>query len=87
MSFPFHLYLIQKDQTMLMVHATTLVDGGTVPICRWKKGAAGKRDFKGDVMTVETVEMASVRFGGRFCVNCQALLRASLRLEVEQFFS
>jgi hypothetical protein len=74
------------NQNDVVVHATTFIEGGTEPICRWKKGAAGKQDFKGITMTVETVEMASVRFGGRFCVNCQALLRASLRLEVEQLF-
>ena len=74
------------DQFDVVVHATTSIEGGTEPICHWKKGAAGKRDFKGITMTVETVEMASIRFGGRFCVNCQALLRASLRLEVEQLF-
>ena len=38
------------------------------------------------IVTVETVEMASIRFGGRFCVNGQALLREALRLEVEQLF-
>ena len=70
----------------VVVHATTLVDGGTEPICRWKKGATGKRDFKGDIITVESVEQASTQFGGRFCVNCETLLRASLRLQVDRFY-
>ena len=75
------------NQDDIVVHATTSVDRGTEPICRWKKGATGKRNFKGNVMTVETVEQASSQFGGRFCFNCQALLRASLRLQVERFYS
>jgi len=70
----------------VVVHATTVVVGSTEPICRWKKGAAGKQDFKGDIITVASIEEASNQFGGRFCVNCEALLRASLRLQVEEFF-
>jgi hypothetical protein len=70
----------------VVVHATTLVEGGTEPICRWKKGAAGKRDFKSDIITVESVEQASNQFSGRFCVNCEVLLRASLRLQVDRFY-
>ena len=75
------------NQDNIVVHATTLVDGGTEPICRWKKGATGKHGFKGNIMTVETVEQASSQFGGRFCVNCQALLKASPRLQVGRFCS
>jgi hypothetical protein len=71
----------------ILVHATTLVKGGTEPICRWKKGAAGKRDFKGNIMTAETVEQASNQFGGRFCANCHALLKASLKLQVDLFYN
>jgi hypothetical protein len=71
----------------ILVHATTLVKGGTEPICRWKKGAAGKRDFKGNIMTAETVEQASNQFGGRFCANCHALLKASLKLQVDRFYN
>jgi hypothetical protein len=71
----------------IVVHATTLVDGGTEPICRWKKGSAGKRDFKGNIMTTETIERASNQFGGRFCTNCHALLKASLKVQVERFYN
>jgi hypothetical protein len=71
----------------IIVHATTLVNGGTEPICRWKKGSAGKRDFKGNIMTAETIEQASNQFGGRFCANCHALLKASLKLQVERFYN
>ena len=71
----------------IVVHATTLVKGGTEPICRWKKGAAGKRDFKGNIMTAETIEQASNQFGGRFCTNCHGLLRASLKLQVDHFYN
>ena len=70
----------------VVVHATALVNGGTEPICHWKKGAAGKQDFKSNTITVDSVEEASNQFSGRFCVNCQALVRASLRLDVERFY-
>jgi len=82
----------------VVVHATTVVEevpqsaphqgaGQCIePICRWKKGAAGKQDFKRDSITVESIEEASVQFGGRFCVNCEVLLKASLRLQVHQLF-
>jgi len=80
----------------VVVHATTVVEGRTSdtkelfrsvePICRWKKGAAGKQDFKRDSITVESIEEASNQFGGRFCVNCEVLLKASLRLQVDRLF-
>jgi hypothetical protein len=70
----------------VVVHATASVNGGTEPICRWKKGAAGKQDFKSNTITVDSVEQASNQFGGRFCVNCETLLRASLRVDVDQFY-
>jgi len=82
----------------VVVHATTVVEGVPQsvphqeavqciePICRWKKGAAGKQDFKRDSITVESIEEASIQFGGRFCVNCEVLLKASLRLQVHQLF-
>ena len=73
------------NQDNIVVHATTLVDGDTVLVCSWKKGATGKHGFKGNIMTVETVEQAPSQFGGRFCVICQALSRASLRLQVARF--
>jgi len=70
----------------VVVHATTLVEGGTEPICRGEKGAAGKQDFKRDSITVESIEKASNQFGGKFCVNCEVMLKASLRLQVDRFF-
>jgi hypothetical protein len=36
----------RKDE--VVVHATTVNEGGTEPICRWKKGSATKQDFKRD---------------------------------------
>ena len=81
----FSCCVANKDN--VVVHATTFVDGGTEPICRWKKGAAGKRDFKGNIMTGGTIERASNQFGGRFCANCEALLKASLKVQVERFYS
>ncbi len=68
----------------VVVHATALVNGGTEPICRWKKG--GKQDFKSNTITVDSVEQAFNQFGGKFCGNCETLLKASLRVEVHQFY-
>jgi len=70
----------------VVVHATTVVRGGTEPICRWKKGAAGRQDFRRDSVTTESVEEAASQLGGRFCINCERLLRASLKLQVEEFY-
>ena len=70
----------------VVVHATALVKGGAEPICRWKKGAAGKQDFKSNTITVDSVEQASNQFSGRFCFNCETLVRASLRVDVDQFY-
>ena len=70
----------------VVVHATTSVKGGIEPICHWKKGAAGKHDFRGNIITVDSIEQASNQFSGRFCINCEALLRASLKLQVDQFY-
>ena len=47
------------NQDDIVIHATTPVDGGTEPICRWKEGATGKCSFKGKVTTAETVGQAS----------------------------
>ena len=70
----------------VVVHATSVVQGATEPLCRWKKGAAGKH-FKGAVLTAATVEEAANQFSGKFCVNCKPLLKASLGLQVERFYS
>ena len=74
------------NQDDIVVHATTLVDGGMEPVCRGEKRAAGTHFFKGSVTTVETVEKAFSEFGGRFCADCQSLLRASLKVQVERFY-
>ena len=71
----------------LVVHATTMVNGGAEPICHWGKVATGKHDFEGEIITVETIEQASNQFSGRFCVSCEDLLRASLRLQVGRCYS
>jgi len=84
-----------SDSKEVLVHATTVIEGRTSdkelfrsvePICRWKEGAAGKQDFKRDCITVESIEEASNQFGGRFCINCEAWLKASLSIQVERLF-
>ena len=68
----------------VVVHATTSISGGTKPICHWKKGAAGKRDFRADTIAVESIEEAANQLSGRFCSNCEPLRKASLRVLVSQ---
>ena len=76
----------------MVVHATASSKDGMGPICRWRKGAgkgkraAGEWDCKGIIITVEDIEQAANQFGGRFCANCEPLLRASLRLQVRQLW-
>ena len=70
----------------VVVHATRTVANSLEPICRWKKGAAGRQDFKRDTMTVSTIEEASNQFSGTFCANCFPLVRASLALDVKRYF-
>ena len=71
----------------VLVHATTLANGATVPICRWKKGAVMEpRKFKGDTVTVDSIETASNQFGGKFCGNCRQLVKASLKLQIDELF-
>ena len=69
-----------------LVHATTVVDGGTEPLCSWKGGASFKQDFRRDSITARNIEEAANRFGGKFCTDCEGLLKASLRIQVDRFF-
>jgi hypothetical protein len=64
----------------VVVHATALVKGRTEP---W---ASICRNLKGDIITVRSIEQAAIQFKGRFCVDCKALLRASLRLQIASFY-
>jgi len=70
-------------QGAVLVHATIVDRGDTEPICRWKREAC---TFRGLIMTRDTVEQMSSQFGGKFCANCQALMKASLRLQVDHFY-
>ena len=70
----------------IVVHATTVINKKTEPLCRWKKGAASSQSFKRDCVTVKSVEEASIEFGGNFCSTCEGMLKASLQVQVEQFF-
>ena len=70
----------QASNPYAVVHATALVKGRTEP---W---ASICRNLKGDIITVRSVEQASIQFKGRFCVDCKDLLRASLRLQIASFY-
>jgi len=63
------------------VHATTMTDAGAAPICHHKERATCILH-----LTTETAEQAHKEFGGSFCPDCSALLRASLKSEVERFY-
>ena len=67
------------------IQATAMVNGSPEPICHWK-GVVDEQDFKSNTIIVDSVEQASRQFYGRFCVNCEPLLRASLRVNVDQFY-
>ena len=66
-----------------VVHATTMTDVGTEPICSYNAESTCEQYL---TMTAETVEQASCQFGGRFCPDCNALLRASLKSQVKRFY-
>ena len=70
----------------VVVHATRMIANNLEPICRWKKGVAGKQDFKRGTITVPTIEQAANQFSGTFCTNCIPLLRASLALDVKRYY-
>ena len=70
----------------VVVHATASGKDGTGPICRWKKEAAGQREFKATTVTIEDIEQAAHQFAGKLCVNCELLMRASLRIQVRQLW-
>ena len=77
--------VIRPDK--IIVHATASGKDGTGPICRWKKGAAGQREFKATTVIVESIEEAADQFGGKFCTNCEPLMKASLRFKASQLWS
>jgi hypothetical protein len=70
----------------IVVHATTVNEGSTEPICRWKKGPAGKQEFKRANVTRGSIEEAASDFGGKFCSNCEGMLKASLQVQVGRLF-
>jgi len=70
----------------VVVHAMTVGGGGTEPICGSKLWQA-RQDFELDGITVGSIEKAANQFGGRFCCNCERRLKASLKIQVERFFS
>ena len=69
-----------------LVHATTVVEGGVEPICSSKRGASFRHDFARDRISARCIEEAASRLGGRFCSDCEALLKASLKIQVNRFF-
>ena len=66
-----------------MVHALARFREGVAPMCYWKiRREAGIKST-----TVEDISQAANQFGGKFCENCEPLLKASLRHQVSQLWS
>ena len=73
-------------ESQIVVHATTVTGEGTRPICLGKISAAGKQQIAHHGVTVGSIEKAASEFGGKFCRSCECLMKASLQIQVEQFF-
>ena len=70
-----------------LVHATIFVDAHSEPICGCTQGALIEQDFKCDIITAGSVKEAANQLGHpKFCANCEILLKASLRIQVNRFF-
>jgi len=70
-----------------LVHATTDGEGGTRPICSGRKSASFKEGFEHDSIAVASIEEAANLSGSRFCMDCEILLKVSLRIQVDRFFN
>ena len=70
----------------VVVHATVLANGRTEPICHCVWDATNEHGLQDNIFTVSSVEQASSQFKGTFCVDCEGLLRASLRLQIAQIY-
>ena len=76
-------------QGQVIVHATAQGRKEAVPICRWNKqeGESTMQNARDETRTVENMEEASMKFGGKFCEHCKPLMRASLILQVRQLWA
>jgi hypothetical protein len=70
-------------ESQIVVHATAVTDEGTRPICNLP---LAEQQFAHNCVTVGSVEKAASEFGGRFCNNCECIMKASLQIQVKQFF-
>ena len=70
-----------------VVVTATVVKCRTEPICHWKQGSSKQRYFKTGTVNVDSIERASIEIGGRFCPNCEVLLKASLKHDVLEFYN
>ena len=75
---------LAADLDDAIVHATTTITGCTEPICRWKQGDL--QSFRGITHTFGSIEHAFRQLGGKFCPDCKVLLKASLRVQVQDLY-
>ena len=66
-----------------VVHALAWFREGIAPMCYWKT----RWEAKNKSMTVEDISQAAYQFGGKFCEDCEPLLKASLRHQVSQLWA
>jgi hypothetical protein len=71
----------------VVVHATSSLTGRVQPICRGIRGPMSRKEFTDNVLIFKSVEEAFNDRGGRFCTTCETLLRASLRVEVNNLYN
>ena len=70
-----------------LVHATILVDAHSRPICGCTQGNPTNQDFKCDIITKGSMKEAANQLGHpKFCADCEILLKASLRIQVNRLF-
>jgi len=74
------------EHNVRVVHATAVAEGSVEPICSWRRDTSPEQDFKHGGFTVGSIEEAASQFGGKFCISCERMLKASLKIQVNQFF-
>jgi len=64
----------------VVVHATIMTEGNTIPVCRWKQN--GQPYFKKEHHTVPDLDTAYKDMAGDFCGNCYARLKSPMKVKV-----
>ena len=76
---------VHQDQST--VHAATLTHDAVVPLCLSTEGAEAHMYCPlADIQTYPDMEQAASQVVGAFCVKCEPLMKASLRMQARQFW-